>query len=306
MPPGCRRAAARARRSGAAELQLHAVRARRAQQPLRVHTDNFDQPFDLNEGASSTSARPPSCARWSPIWNWWRRCTALGRPVGRGIGRAEDQQPRPAEPWAADHLARAAAGAAGGDARCGDGAAASRRAPTRASSPAAGVHHFENFERRRRSPHDGRAVESLRDSVNLVFIRLMRDVVHYVMAAAKARRALLDDPRPSAAPVVPGALRRQGRARVHRALPPQVRRQVGAGVPRTCWCTACGRRRRAWRGVPPVSSRTPSLRRLGDFIADACPTPISPAQRCRRCATSSARRWSWPTAATWPASTRWS
>ena len=29
---------------------------------LRVQADNLDQPFDINQGAKLTSARPPSCA----------------------------------------------------------------------------------------------------------------------------------------------------------------------------------------------------------------------------------------------------
>jgi membrane peptidoglycan carboxypeptidase len=57
-----------------------------------------------------------------------------------------------------------------------------------------GVHRFENFE-----PEDDRRTltvrEALTRSVNLVFIRLMRDVVYHVMARSEGESAsLIDDP----------------------------------------------------------------------------------------------------------------
>jgi membrane peptidoglycan carboxypeptidase len=56
-----------------------------------------------------------------------------------------------------------------------------------------GLHHFENFDPR----DDGRVMtvrEALRNSVNLVFIRMMRDVAHHYMFNAPASSAtLLED-----------------------------------------------------------------------------------------------------------------
>jgi membrane peptidoglycan carboxypeptidase len=55
-----------------------------------------------------------------------------------------------------------------------------------------GLHHFENFE-----PKDNRRVmtvrEALKHSVNLVFIRLMRDVVYHLIANAGGAAALQED-----------------------------------------------------------------------------------------------------------------
>src|ERR1700722_19708936 len=56
-----------------------------------------------------------------------------------------------------------------------------------------GEHHFVNFEKE----EDGRIMdlrEAFRDSVNLVFIRLLRDIVNYTIAQSpKKKQELMDD-----------------------------------------------------------------------------------------------------------------
>ena len=69
---------------------------------------------------------------------------------------------------------------------------------------------------------------------------------------------------------------------------------------KTCWCTARGRRRRAWPPRSTVSNPTRTRTASQSSSRGACPTPISPTRRCRHCATRSVRTAGrWPTAATW-------
>ena len=95
--------------------------------------------------------------------------------------------------WARDHLARAADKSLATMLE-----AAMQRSysanPAEGFYTGGGLHHFENFE-----PADNHRTMSVREaltrSVNLVFIRLMRDVVLHVMARSDDERtALLDDP----------------------------------------------------------------------------------------------------------------
>ena len=70
----------------------------------------------------------------------------------------------------------------------------SQASPSEGFFTGGGVHHFENFE-----PEDNHRTMTVREaltrSVNLVFIRLMRDVVHHVMARSEGESvALIDNP----------------------------------------------------------------------------------------------------------------
>lgn len=161
---------------------------------LRVQTDSHDQPFDVNEGAKldlGSTAKLRTLvtylelvaqlhARWSGLSPGELAALTLDRRDA--LGR-----------WAREYLSRAA----------DRGLAAMLEAALERSysaSPAegfftgGGLHHFENFE-----PKDNHRVMSVREafkhSVNLVFIRLMRDVVyHYISNAPGAGAGLLEDP----------------------------------------------------------------------------------------------------------------
>jgi membrane peptidoglycan carboxypeptidase len=165
---------------------------------LRVQTDSFDQPFDINEGArldlGSTAKLRTLVTYLELVAELHRRWSGLPASELAALKiSGHDVLSR----WARDHLAQA-----------GDRSLAAMldaaMARTYSASPAegfftgGGLHHFDNFE-----PEDnGRTMtvrEALTRSVNLVFIRLMRDVVHHVMARSEGESATLiddaDDPR---------------------------------------------------------------------------------------------------------------
>ncbi|HJV61018.1 MAG TPA: transglycosylase domain-containing protein, partial [Albitalea sp.] len=160
---------------------------------LRVQTDNFDQPFDLNEGARLDLG---STAKLRTLITYLQLVAELharwsGLPAAE-LSKLAISSRDPLARWARDHLLHAE-----------DKSlpvmldAAMQR--TYSASPyegfftGGGLHHFENFE-----PEDNRRTMTVREaltrSVNLVFIRLMRDVVHHVMARSEGESAaLLDD-----------------------------------------------------------------------------------------------------------------
>lgn len=167
---------------------------------LRVQTDNLDQPFDINEGArldlgSTAKLRTLITylglvaelhARWSPLDKSQLAAVdvderdALGLWVQAWLMQAKE---------GSDHTLPALLEAA--------------MARTYSASPAegfftgGGLHHFVNFE-----AADNSRVLSVREattrSVNLVYIRLMRDLVRHLMfhepGTAAALRAPDDDP----------------------------------------------------------------------------------------------------------------
>ncbi len=145
---------------------------------LRVQADNFDQPFDINEGVKLDLG---STAKLRTLVHYLEIVAGLhGRLVGLGdaardsLGGAElDRLSR----WALQYVATAAdtSLAAMLD------AAMERRysaSPRETFFTGGGMHAFENFEKT-----DNEKVlsvrEGIRNSVNLVFIRLMRDIVQH-------------------------------------------------------------------------------------------------------------------------------
>jgi membrane peptidoglycan carboxypeptidase len=148
---------------------------------LRVQTDNFDQPFDINEGArldlgSTAKLRTLVLylqvvadlhARWSSLET--RELAAVGIDKRDQIGH-----------WARDYLSQAKDKSL---ARMLEAAMLRTysASPYEAFFTGGGLHRFENFE-----PEDNTRIltvrEGFRRSVNLVFVRLMRDVVNHVIA----------------------------------------------------------------------------------------------------------------------------
>ena len=161
---------------------------------LRVQTDTFDQPFDINEGARldlGSTAKLRTLVTYlelvADLHQRWRGLSAA-QITALKLSRQD-----PLSLWARDHLVRVSdrSLAAMLD------AAMERRysaSPSEGFFTGRGLHHFENFE-----PADNRRTMTVREaftrSVNLVFIRLMRDVVRNVMArSAGESAALIDDP----------------------------------------------------------------------------------------------------------------
>jgi membrane peptidoglycan carboxypeptidase len=160
---------------------------------LRAQTDSFDQPFDLNQGArldlGSTAKLRTLITYLELLADLHRRWSGLSGPelAGLKIGNHD-----PLSLWVRDYLAKASdkSLAALLDAAMERTYSAS---PNEGFFTGGGLHHFVNFE-----PEDnGRTMtvrEALTRSVNLVFIRLMRDVVHHVMARSEGEStALIED-----------------------------------------------------------------------------------------------------------------
>lgn len=161
---------------------------------VRVQTDSVDQPFDLNEGARLDLG---STAKLRTLVTYLELVAELH---GRWATLTPEQLK--AEPiyardvlgnWARDHLLQARDRSLPAMLE----AAMDRRysaSPYEGFFTGGGLHSFENFD-----PEDnGRIMnlrEALRRSVNLPFIRLMRDVVHHFMyRQAGANVTWLDNP----------------------------------------------------------------------------------------------------------------
>lgn len=145
---------------------------------LRVQADNLDQPLDINVGAKldlGSSAKLRTLITYlEAISDLHARYAALPREALGGISLHRDDR---LSRWAVNYLI------AGGDRslpRMLD-AAMQRRysaSPAEAFFTGGGLHVFHNFKRE----DDTRVptvAEALEQSINLAFIRLMRDVVHY-------------------------------------------------------------------------------------------------------------------------------
>ena len=160
---------------------------------LRVQADNVDQPFDINEGArldlGSTSKLRTLITYLELVAQLHERWSGLSTAQ---LAALEVSRRDAISRWARDYLAHA------GD-KSLPAMLEAAMLRSYSASPAegfftgGGLHHFENFE-----PADNRRTMSVREaltrSVNLVFIRLMRDIVQHVMARGEDERAaLLDD-----------------------------------------------------------------------------------------------------------------
>lgn len=160
---------------------------------LRVQTDNHDQPLDINEGARLDLG---STAKLRTLVTYLEIVAALHERWA-GLPRDELASVRVAQRdalarWAKEYLAQATDRGLGAMLE----AAMQRRYsadPSEGFFTGGGLHHFENFDPR----DNGRVMtvrEALRNSVNLVFIRMMRDVAHHYMFNAPASSAtLLED-----------------------------------------------------------------------------------------------------------------
>ncbi|MGH6896607.1 MAG: transglycosylase domain-containing protein [Geminicoccaceae bacterium] len=152
---------------------------------LRVQTDNLAQPFDINQGAKLDLG---STAKLRTLITYLEIVAALhARLVGVEAAELKAVAAKEGDPltrWAADHLASMPDRSLPALLE-----AAMRR--SYAASPwetfftGGGAHRFANFN----PEHNGRSMsvaEAFRHSVNLVFVRLMRDIVQYFGAVDQA------------------------------------------------------------------------------------------------------------------------
>jgi membrane peptidoglycan carboxypeptidase len=168
---------------------------------LRVQTDNFDQPLDINEGAKLDLG---STAKLRTLVTYLDIMDQLQKRYG-GMDKAElDKQhidPRDRlSTWAVDYFRNLPEGADRSLPPMLD-AALERKysgSPAEGFFTGGGLHIFHNFSKL----DDHRILtvrQALQNSTNLVFVRLMRDVVRYYMFQLPGSSARLladaDDPR---------------------------------------------------------------------------------------------------------------
>jgi membrane peptidoglycan carboxypeptidase len=158
---------------------------------LRVQTDNFDQPFDINTSAKldlgSTAKLRTVITYLDIVAGLHRRFGAMTRDQLRNV--AVDPQDHITR-WAIVYLnSQRSAPPLGAMLE----AALDRRysaSPGEQFFTGGGVHTFSNFRRE----DNGRLLsvrEGMRNSVNLVFVRLLRDIVYHTMFQAPASSAQL-------------------------------------------------------------------------------------------------------------------
>jgi membrane peptidoglycan carboxypeptidase len=168
---------------------------------LRLQTDNFDQPLDINGGAKldlgSTAKLRTLVTYLDIIAQLHQRLSVLD------AAQRHQMVVDPKDPltrWALDYLDRSPAA----DVASMLQSALDRRysaSPAESFYTGGGVHTFNNFRR-----EDNTRVlsvrEGLRNSVNLVFVRLLRDVAHHYMFQVPGSSATLlkdaKDPRRAA------------------------------------------------------------------------------------------------------------
>jgi membrane peptidoglycan carboxypeptidase len=150
---------------------------------LRVQTDNLDQPFDLNEG---TKLDLGSTAKFRTLVTYLEQVAEMHK-LWSGLDAkalaavrvsSKDQLGLWGKGWLQDNKdAKARSLRAMLDAAMMRTYSAN---PGEAFFTGGGLHHFENFDKE----DNGKVMnvrDALRQSVNLVFVRLMRDVVYHVV-----------------------------------------------------------------------------------------------------------------------------
>jgi membrane peptidoglycan carboxypeptidase len=168
---------------------------------LRVQTDNFDQPLDINEGAKldlGSTAKLRTLVTYLDIMDQLHKRL---EPMDKAALAKVNIDPKDRlSLWALDYFRTLPAGADRTLAPMLDAALERKYSanPGEGFFTGGGLHHFGNF-----SKLDNTRIltirEGLRNSTNLLFVRLMRDVVRYYMFQLPGSSAALladaDDPR---------------------------------------------------------------------------------------------------------------
>ena len=161
---------------------------------LRVQADNLNQPFDINKGAKLDMG---SSAKLRTLITYLQLVSELREQYG-GLSHADLLKLKVSDKdlllrWVVDYLASAEDKALTPMLE----AAMSRMYsanPSEAFFTGGGVHHFNNFH----SADNNKVMdlwEATRNSVNLPFIRLMRDIVrHFMYRDPKGAAQILADP----------------------------------------------------------------------------------------------------------------
>ncbi|MCD2517414.1 transglycosylase domain-containing protein [Massilia sp. G4R7] len=168
---------------------------------LRVQTDNYDQPLDINEGAKldlGSTAKLRTLVTYLDIVDQLHKRYEPMDKIGL-MGIETDPKDRMSQ-WAVEYFQQLPDGADRGLTPML--AAAMERKysanPGEAFFTGGGVHTFGNFSKLDNSKIMT-VTEALRNSTNLVFVRMMRDVVRYYMFQLPGSSAQLladaDDPR---------------------------------------------------------------------------------------------------------------
>jgi len=167
-------------------------RGARANLP-RIQADNIDQPFDVNQGARLDLG---STAKLRTLVSYLELIAELhDRWAGRDASAITAWTPSKRDPlggWAREYLLRTRDRSLAPMLE----AAMQRRYSAgegEAFFTGGGLHSFSNFDRTHGGPMT--VQEGFRHSVNLVFIRLMRDIVRHRMYGDEAvGRSMLEDP----------------------------------------------------------------------------------------------------------------
>lgn len=147
---------------------------------LRVYADSYDQPLNVNEG---TKLELGSTAKLRALAHYLEIVSVLHQEYSNlPVSELQAAQGKAADPltrWAIDYLLSVQDKSRPAMLE----AAMQRRysaSPGEGFFTGGGLHYFSNFDR----ADNGRILtvsEGLRRSVNLVFVRLMRDIVYYQM-----------------------------------------------------------------------------------------------------------------------------
>ncbi len=160
---------------------------------LRVQTDNYEQPFDINQG---TKLDLGSTAKFRTLVTYLEIVAALHDRFAdtskEELAKVEVDPRDVLTRWAIDYLKTNGSG----DLLTMLESAMDRNYSSSVGEEfftGGGVHHFDNFN----AADDGQIMplrEGFRNSVNLVFVRLMRDVVrHYMFQTPGSSAKLLTD-----------------------------------------------------------------------------------------------------------------
>jgi membrane peptidoglycan carboxypeptidase len=165
---------------------------------VRVQTDSTDQPFDINEGSKLELG---STAKMRVLTTYLQIITELhdkyARMSNAELKKVPVEDPDRLSRWALDYLMQNP----DRDLSKMLAAALDRKysaSPGENFFTGGGLHHFNNF-RREDNERNPTLRDALRESINLPFIRLMRDVVRYVTYQGPNNSAVLmkddSDPR---------------------------------------------------------------------------------------------------------------
>lgn len=160
---------------------------------LRIQTDNFDQPFNVNEGTKldlgSTAKLRTLVTYLDIVAELHKRYSALSKDE---LSAIEVDSEDVISQWAVSYLRSDASHALGDMLEAALDRSYSAN-PSEEFFTGGGVHKFDNF----RHEDDGRIMsvrDGLRNSVNLVFIRLLRDISrHYMYQMPGSSARLLKD-----------------------------------------------------------------------------------------------------------------